>query len=341
MNISALDKTLSIIFLLLVSMFLVYKAVERPRVLVLHSYATDFSWVKDINTGIDRALGDRPYNIRHFYMDTKKHPSLEFRREAGSAARDLIHQWKPSVILAVDDNAQEFVGRYFVNHPDIDIVYAGVNADLARYDYHQADNVGGIGEVIPWAVTKEVLASLGNEENRLLHLSDDSDTSHYVHDSIQGFDWQPFKLVGSKNIDDFDAWKAAVVESNTKADWLLITHYHTIKDPQDPNKVVNPATVVEWTKEHSDLPMLGFWRFFIEDGGMMAVGLSPFEQGEEAGHMVTDIIEKGLQAGSIGHKQNRLYLMYIRKTDFHKRLKGKEIPLEIEAFADAVDGAYD
>lgn len=341
MSIKVLNKILSIVFLLGISLFLIYKAVERPRVLVLHSYATDFSWVNDIDSGVKRALGDRPYNIRHYYMDTKKHPSLESRMKVGVAVRELIGEWKPSVILAFDDNAQKFVGKYFVNDPDINIVYAGVNVDIARYGYDKADNVCGISEKIPWAVAKKVLTDLLDKNSRLLHLSDDSDTSHFIHKSIMDFDWEPFKLEGSKIISTFDAWKKAVKDAEGKVDCLLITHYHTIRDPEDPEKVLKPATVIEWTREHSDLPMLGFWRFFMDDGGMMAVGLSPFEQGEVAGRMVIDIVERGIKAGAIGHKLNRLFVMYIRKSAFHKRLPGRKIPVELEAFADAVDGSYE
>jgi ABC-type uncharacterized transport system substrate-binding protein len=341
MNIRVLNKSLSIVFLLVVSLVLIFEAVERPRVLVLHSYATDFSWVNDIDSGVERALGDRPYNFRHYYMDTKKHPSLEFRTKAGEAARKFVREWEPTVILAVDDNAQEFVGKYFVNKPDINIVYAGVNADIARYGYDKSYNVAGISEKIPWAAARKVLTELLDGNSRLLHLSDDSDTSYFIHKSIKNFDWEPFELEDSKTIGDFDAWKKAVKDAEGKADCLLITHYHTIRDPDDPEKIVKPATVIKWTKEHSDLPMLGFWRFFMEDGGMMAVGLSPFEQGEVSGRMVIDIIERGINAGELGHKLNRLFVMYIRKSAFHKRLAGRKIPVELEAFADAVDGAYD
>jgi ABC-type uncharacterized transport system substrate-binding protein len=341
MSVNTLNKLLSVLFLLLVGLVLIYKAVERPRVLVLHSYATDFSWTEDMDAGVERALGDRPYNIRHYYMDTKKHPGLEYRKKAGAAARRLIGEWEPSVVLAFDDNAQEFVGKYFVNDPDIDIVYAGVNADIARYGYDGAENVGGIAEKIPWAAAKEVLAGLLPQKSRLLHLSDDSDTSRFIHDAVTAFDWAPFRLVGSKRIADFDTWKKAVREAEGTAECLLITHYHTIRDPENPEQIVRPETLIRWTREHSDLPMLGFWRFFMEDGGMMAVGLSPFEQGEVAGKMAVEIIEKKIRAGTLGHTPNRLFVMYIRKSAFHRRLPGREIPVELEAFADAVDGAYD
>lgn len=341
MSIEVLNKTLSVVFLLIMSLFLIYKAVERPRVLVLHSYATDFSWTEDMDAGVERALGDRPYNIFHYYMDTKKHPDLEYRMKAGATARKLIREWEPAVILAFDDNAQEFVGKYFVNDPDINIVYAGVNADIAQYGYDKSDNVSGILEKIPWAVAQNVLTDLLDGKGRLLHLSDDSDTSRFVHKSITDFDWGPLELEGSRLIGDFDEWKKVVRNAKGKADCLLITHYHTIRDPENPEKVVNPERVIQWTVEHSDLPMLGFWRFFMEDGGMMAVGLSPFEQGEVAGRMVIEIIERGIKAGEISHKSNRLFVMYIRKSAFHKRLPGRKIPVELEAFADAVDGSYD
>jgi ABC-type uncharacterized transport system substrate-binding protein len=341
MRINTLNKILSIAFLIFVSLFLIHEAVERPRVLVLHSYATDFSWVNDMNTGIDRVLGDRPYNIRYYYMDTKKHSSLEFKTKAGAAARKLIREWKPSVVLAFDDNAQEFVGKFFVNEPGINVLYAGVNADIARYGYDKADNVSGIAEQIPWAAAKKVLMDILSKNSRLLHLSDASDTSRFVHESIMKYDWEPFKLEGSKLVSDFKEWKKAVKNAEGKIDCLLITHYHTIKDTEYPGKIMKPETIIKWTTENTNLPMLGFWRFFMEDGGMMAVGLSPFEQGEVTGRMAVDIIEKDMRAGEISDKLNRLFVMYIRKSAFHRRLPGQKIPIEIEAFADAVDGAYE
>jgi ABC-type uncharacterized transport system substrate-binding protein len=44
--------------------------------------------------------------------------------------------------------------------------------------------------------------------------------------------------------------------------------------------------------QNTSLPSIGGWGFFVEDGGMVSTGVSPFEQGEESAKMAVEIIEK-------------------------------------------------
>ena len=96
---------------------IVYEVSRKPRVLVLHSYGTDYSWVTEVSEGINRVLAGKPYSMRWHYMDTKRHPDDAFKERAGQAARDVIEQWQPNVIVTVADNAQALVGKHYVNDP--------------------------------------------------------------------------------------------------------------------------------------------------------------------------------------------------------------------------------
>ncbi len=340
-----LNRWLSVAFLGLAGLFFVYKSLERPRILVLHSYYTDFSWVRDINVGIERALQDRPYNVRYHYMDTKRHPSDAFKKLAGRSARRMIREWRPNVVIALDDNAQLHTMRHFVDDPEIAILYAGVNGKLSSYGFDDGLNVTGIAESIPWQAALDQLKALLPSGSRLLHLSDLSESSHAVHDSIMEFDWSPFEFVGSYEIERFDEWQRRVLEAKGQVDCLLITHYHTIKEPGDSDKVLKPAGIIEWTEANTDIPTVGFWGFFVEDGGMMAVGLSPFEQGEEPAKIAVEIIEKNidpLEVSKLYHKMdNELFVMYVRQSAFKKRWPEQEIPALLEAFSRAMDGYYE
>ncbi len=89
-------------FFLIVSMGLfAWYNMSRPTVLVLHSYATDYSWVRDVNLGINRVLKHKSlYGVRWYYMDTKRHPSAEYKKSAGIAARAMIEKMQPDIIIA-------------------------------------------------------------------------------------------------------------------------------------------------------------------------------------------------------------------------------------------------
>jgi len=58
---------------------------------------------------------------------------------------------EPDVLIAVDDNAQKYAAKYFVNHPRIKIVFSGINGSVQPYGYDTANNVTGILERNPFA----------------------------------------------------------------------------------------------------------------------------------------------------------------------------------------------
>lgn len=84
---------------------------------------------------------------------------------------------------------------------------------------------------------------------------------------------------------------------------------------------MNPKDVLKWTTPRLKIPDIGCWGFFVEDGGMMSVAVSPYEQGEEAAKMAVRIIEEHIPPYKIDVKINNLYVVYMRG----KSLKEKNI----------------
>ena len=329
-------------FLILLTIFLIVQNVSRPRVLVLHSYYTDFSWVRDINVGLLRGLGNNSYQIRWHYMDTKRHPSNDFKMRAGVTARKMIDSWQPDVIVAIDDNAQEYVAKYYLNHPRIKIVFTGVNKTEQDYGYDKATNVTGVLERINYQATKDILLQvLPPDKRRIIHISDDSNTSEGIHDEITAFDWSPLKFQDSILCATFENWKKAIKEAEGKADFILFTHYHTLLRDAQSDEVMQPKVVIDWTKSHSKTPGLSFWGFYVEDGGMMAIALSPYEQGEEAGKMVVGIIEHHISPADISTYVSRLFVIYMRASELENKLGKLGMPLVYEAFARATNTYYE
>lgn len=329
------------IFLTLFVFFLVFANLKKPRVFVLHSYALDYSWVRDINVGIERILNDQNYAIRWHYMDTKRHPEKDFILKAGNIARRVIESWGPDVIIAIDDNAQEYVARYFLEDPSIKIVFTGVNAEASKYGYDRASNVTGVIERIPFDAFRDVfLEILPEDKRRVVHVSDSSPTSQGIYKELETVNWYPLELVESIRSDTLDQWKAAVEHAPKIADVLLVTHYHTIRESaEEGSPVVFPPKVMAWTKENSKLPTIGAWGFFVEDGGMMAVAVSPYEQGEEAAKMTVNIITKHQKPTDIPQQTSQLYLMYINEKNI--RANNIKLPTLFEAFARATNTYFE
>ncbi|BAF60472.1 ABC-type uncharacterized transport system, periplasmic component [Pelotomaculum thermopropionicum SI] len=333
------NQIIIIVFYLTLCIFLVGFNLSKPRVLVIHSYDPDYSWVGDVNKGINEVLGKKPLSVKYFYLDIRRHPDTGYMTNAGIAARNLVNKWKPGVIIAVDDEAQMLVGKYFVNHPSINIVFAGVEGILEEYGYDSAVNVTGIFEKIQLDALRDTMVQILPEgRRRIAHISDASQPALFSGGEINSYTWKPLELKDSTRCRTFDDWKKAVLQAQDNADILLLTDYHSIRRSPTDKSIVPPREIIQWTEQNSRLPGISYREAYVEDGGMMAVCASPLEQGRAAAEMALEIVEKGVKPLDIFFRENRLYIVHIRESG----VKSHHItmPGMLEAFARATGHYY-
>lgn len=330
------------IYLFMLMVFAVYVNMHRPRVFILHSYNVDFSWEAGINIGLERIFKNKPYKIRHYYMDTKRHPEKNYMERVGENVRKQIDSWRPDILISLDDNAQEYVAKYYINQPNIKIIYAGINKTLEDYGYQNAKNATGILERLNYNAVKDILLQVMPANHRkIIHISDSSATSEGIHKEIADFNWAPLEFIDSIQCKTIDEWKKSIKDAeNGKADFILFTHYHTILEKLDGN-VISPKKIMQWTMENSTLPAVSFWGFYVEDGGMMAVALSPYEQGEIAAKMTQDILEHRKKIKDIPVYTSYLFVIYMRESEIKKRMTSFNLPIIYEAFARATNNYYE
>ena len=328
------------LFLIFVVGFLVFANIQKPRVMVLHSYDSEYAWSRDVSKGIERVLKDYPhYSVQWHYMDTKRNNSPRYIRAAATAAISLIKRWQPNVIIAIDDNAQKYVAKHFINDPEIKIVYSAMNAAASVYGYDKAHNVTGILERIPLPEVREAMLKLFPVgKRRIAHITDASNTAAFVNQEVRSYDWAPFDITMKAMPETFDDWKRAVRQANKSVDLLLFTNFHIVhRSKTDPSKV--PAKeLIAWTMKNTTLPSIGCWGFFVEDGGMLAIGVSPFEQGEVAAEMALDIIEKGIAPSKIPVESTKQFIVYAREASL--KAANIELPHIYETFARATHNFY-
>lgn len=280
-------------------------SIHKPTILVLHSYDPDYAWVRDVNIGLNRVLKQRHlYQVHWYYMDTKRHPFDDYKRSAGIAARKVIEDTQPDVVIAIDDDAQQFAARYFLNHPRVSIVFAGVNREAADYGYDQANNVTGVLERIPLDAVRDALQSAGNLKSlgrpaRIAYLGDLSEAVRGDIGQMQRFDWQHLQMTGMKQVGSWPQWQASVMALGADNDALLVSGYRRLARSGSDRALVPPEEVVAWTEAHSPIPVVSSNAFYIEDGGMLAIGTSPFEQGEVAASRALDVILRRKAPGSL------------------------------------------
>lgn len=296
-----LDKLIISLFLVIALGLFAWFNINKPRILILHSYDPEYAWTRDVNIGIGRVMKQNyQYQTRWYYMDTKRHPFPAYKQSAGIAARSVIDEMQPDVIIAIDDDAQKFAAQYYRNHPHINIVFAGVNNEAADYGYDKARNVTGILERLPVEAMKQTLQIAGNFKAlgrpiRIGYLADTSESATGDRKQIEHYNWQPLQLSKVTQVNTWADWQTAVHALDQSVDVILVSGYRKLSRPHTvggKTTLVPAQEVVSWTEKHAHVPVISANGFFTEEGGMLAIGTSPYEQGEVAAHMALDIALK-------------------------------------------------
>ncbi len=262
-------------------------AAARPRVLLVHSYHAGYPWVDAITRGVRMASPASEVDLQVVYMDTKRHTDEPFKQRTGEEMRRVLAEWRPRVLIAADDNAQEYVATSYLGDEEIQIVFCGVNADPQKYGY-PTKNVTGVLERPHYRESVALLRRLVPEARRIALLSDNSPTSagalKFMCD--EGTDSE---IITKEMVTTFTQWKDAVRRLQDSADAIAVYMYHTLKGP-DSDKSLDPTMVMDWTVRHSSVPVVGFFIFTVDDGALCGYLESGVEHGRRAGRMALDIL---------------------------------------------------
>ena len=316
-------------------------SVHRKTLLVLHSYGQDYAWVRDVNIGIKRAIGKSNYNILWHYMDTKNHPEEDFKKKSGIIARRVVDYVKPDVVLAIDDDAQNYVAKHYFNNEKIKIVFAGVNAKASQYGYDKAKNVTGILERVPYEGIKAAIQTQADllglkPPYKVIHISDQSIIVKYDDINLHEYkNWHPINLVPSQLAGTFDEWKKAILESKKHADFILVSNYRKVYKDAKSKEIVPFKEVIQWTFKNAPIPLIGINGFVCEEGASVSIATSPFEQGETGAKMALAILEEKVEPSDIPIQTSTYPMVFM--SEERLPLSGLKFPQIYEAFARATD----
>lgn len=296
-----------------------------PRIMVLHSYATDYLWTNLLNQSLQdryKQSGAR-VKIRYFYMDTH---NPNYARNADLIAQrflETVEQFGPQVIIAMDDAAQLIISQHYLNHPRVAVVFAGVNHSAAKYGYSGSNNVTGVLEHRPLAAIKEVLIQLHRLDQpyaqtqpapKVLFLTENSTSGRNHAALLAQQNWRGIDYRGAKRVDSYAKWQQFIRAQSAHYDYLLVATYRQLRDAHGAN--VDPSEVAAWTQLHSrSRGILGMSVLNAQDGILLSVGVSPYEQGATALNMAFRIL-RGTDPKTIPVHTPKSYLLALSENAF-------------------------
>ncbi|WP_243546035.1 ABC transporter substrate-binding protein [Pseudodesulfovibrio tunisiensis] len=267
-------------------------------VLVIHSYHPEYEWVREYSGPLYSELLKQA-QVESFYLDSKRlSPKNQFKQI--EAAWQTFRDISPSLVVLCDDNALKSLGNR-IGEAGTPIVYLGINGNPRNYlnDIHYA--TGALERPLFKRSIIFLQEILGDRLKRLLILFDNSTTSWALVE--EAFNDRTFMglspvAVDLRFIEEWHEWRRTVFEAKEDDyDAAIVALYHTIKDAAGNH--VPEDMVLDWTGEHSPIPLFAYWDFAIGQdktlGGLVQTG---HIQGETAGDMARQIL-KGTPISSI------------------------------------------
>lgn len=327
-----LDYILPALFLLCFIIALIGTSLARPRVLVIMSYSDQDLWEQQIRAGLDKTFQtEAPYfMVSYSYLNVRDHNTADYITRVTENTEDLIASWHPQVLLLVDDDAQIYIGKKYLNKPKINLVFSGVSADPAVYGYKSKQNVTGITENLPFAAMQEAIKAIFPDYHKIIHVSDDSTISHIISPQIAAYNWNPLQFLGSYPAHSLDQWLSVIKKANAEHALLLVTHLHTVFDN---GHLVGPQKIMQLTLQQAHVPVIGFFNFDVEWGAPMAVSNSGFEQGQTAAKMAINILSDNKNPGDIPFASSQYFHFALNPEGVAINIPNVKIPLTYRSLA--------
>lgn len=265
------------------------------KVLLIESYHSGYPWDESYVEGITETLSPT-IEFKSFQMDTKRLPVEEFERRAEQAFAEY-KDFKPDIVMLGDDNAFSYMLPKLYDEP-ISIVFLGINANPRSLlkQYRGKANVTGVLERPLFVKSLGELRSVfATKDFKVLILFDSGVTSEIAKSYIDnqytlirknlGIDVE-IKALATKH-----SWREQVMSAKEQGFTVIIVGlYQTLVDENGSN--VPAEEVIEWTSQHSPLPIFAFWDFAVgvgkAAGGVVLFGHS---HGVEAANMVNRLAE--------------------------------------------------
>ncbi len=278
------------------------------RIMFVDSYHRGYKWSDGVLEGLLRELNIRltedggldaahsPYELRVFHMDTKRHPSTTFKREAALKAKSIIESWRPDIVVTADDNAAKYLIVPHFKGTRLPFIFCGINWDAGRYGFPAA-NVTGMVEVSLIGQEIGMLARFARGR-RLGLLGADVETNLKHAENLRSFD-PDLKLHLVRSMDD---WQTAFRALQAEVDIAFVAYSQSVT-----NWDVETARV--FALKHTRIPT-GSWNDWLLPLTLISVAKDPAEQGEWAARAAKRVLS-GTPVSAIPVARNKRAKLYL------------------------------
>ncbi len=322
------------------------------RVFIVHSYEDGHVCGQPQHDGVIKGLKQAGYvegqnlEVKAYYMDTKrKNNTPKLIAEQAAKAEDAIKQFKPDVLITLDDNAFRTVALPLAGTSQ-KIVFSGMNGQPEDYNrmkkFMQSRNapgynITGVYEKLHLREAIQVISKM-LQLKKVLILTDLSPTGRAVAKQVD----LELKSADSKDlltcthetkvIKSWEGYKKQIEQINQDPE-VGAFYFATLLLKDAKGKTFTTPQIIEWTVAHAKKPAIGANYAFIKLGLIGGATVDFHAMGFQAGKMAGAILDgKNPETIPIEEAQRVALVFNVTRA---KQL-GIEIPKDILLAADEV-----
>lgn len=270
---------------------------QEKKLLILHSYAPDFAWTRQLQQGIMSVLADEkiPLRYRVEYMDTKNFINDEYLDQLFGIYKAKYANMHFDAIIVTDNNALNFISRYKEElFPGVKIVAAGINSISVLP--HDLENIHIIIEKAAYGRTLEQALRMTKGVENIYIIVDDTTTGRALKSEMV-FELEPYRkrynirFLPPDSIEDLEEF----LSHRTGKDLVYVLTY--FRDATD--RVFTDQEATLRLAGVSTVPVYVSWDFQMETGAVGGCLVSATGHGEKAARVLLDLWQGKAVSGII------------------------------------------
>lgn len=203
--------------------------IEKHRVIYVNSYHRGHPSSDEIMDAVLAQFSSDSYDLRYYFMDTKRNTSEAFIKNKAAELADSIMSFKPEILIVSDDNAVKHLAQPNLDRFNIPVVFCGVNWTAEGYHLPK-DKVTGMLEILPIDEVLRILLKVDPSISTMLALTENTTTSRKEAMLFDTLFTELGIKVTNELVDDFEDWKVAFSDGNMSYDVIYIPTHGAIKN---------------------------------------------------------------------------------------------------------------
>lgn len=200
----------------------------KKKIVYINSYHKGHPSSDEIMRGFMENIPTDSFEVRSWYMDTKRNPSEEFIQKKALELLDSINFINPDILVVSDDNAVKYIVAPNLDDLDKPVVFCGVNWTDEEYNL-PSETVTGILEILPVTDAVNTIKSYYPHAKNLLVLNENTTTSRKEKLILDTMFHNAGLSAGYMLVNNFEEWKTAFAKGNQDYDIIYISTHAAIK----------------------------------------------------------------------------------------------------------------